>query len=56
MWYAEQEDLLAWEQYGSWKKKSAIDQLLNKRLTFDLMRQFRKDGAMVSNDAKSCYD
>ena len=56
MWYAERDNLLAWEQYGSRKKKSAIDQLLNKRLTFDLLRQHRKDGAMVSNDAKSCYD
>jgi hypothetical protein len=35
---AELKNILAKEQYGSRKKMSAIDQCLNKRLTFDLLR------------------
>jgi hypothetical protein len=46
----------AWEQYGSREGKNAIDQALNKVLSFDLIRQARMDAAMCSNDAKSCYD
>jgi hypothetical protein len=47
---------LAWEQYGSREGNNAIDQALNKVLSFDLIRQARVDSAMCSNDAKSCYD
>jgi hypothetical protein len=47
---------LAWEKYGSREGKNAIDQSLNKVLSFDLIRQARMDAAMCSNDAKSCYD
>lgn len=47
---------LAPEQYGSRKQKSANDHALNKRLTFDIIRQKRQAAAMTSCDAKSCYD
>lgn len=54
--FAEQHNLIAKEQYGSRKGKSAIDHAIHKRLTFDIMRQLRTNGALCSNDAKSCYD
>ena len=56
MAYAERQQLLAPEQYGSRKHHSAVYQGLNKVLTFDLFRQQRQPGALCSNDAKSCYD
>ena len=53
---AEKALILAKEQYGSRKKKSAITHALNKRLTFDILRQQRKGGGICSCDLKSCYD
>ena len=53
---AEKYSQLAPEQYGSRKRLSAIEHGLNKRLTFDLIRQLRIPAALCSNDAKSCYD
>ena len=53
---AEKHDILAPEQYGSRKGKSAQDQALNKRLMFDIARQSKKPMVLVANDAKSCYD
>ena len=47
---------MAPEQFGSRNAKSAIDHCLNKCLVTDLMRQYRIAGALLSNDAKSCYD
>ena len=47
---------IAPEQYGSRKHKSAIDQALHKRLSYDIMRQMKTPGLLCSNDAKSCYD
>jgi hypothetical protein len=47
---------LAWYQYGSCEGKYAIEQDLNKVLSFNLIQQARMDTAMSSNDAKSCYD
>jgi hypothetical protein len=47
---------LAPEQYGSRKGHQAVDQCLNKRLTFDLSWIMHKPMALCSNDAKSCYD
>jgi hypothetical protein len=47
---------LAWEKYGSCEGKNAIEQALNKVLSFELIRQARMDAAMCYNDAKSCYD
>jgi hypothetical protein len=56
MHLAEKYDALAVEQFGSRKSKSAIDQSLNKLLTFDLWRQLRIPGALCSSDARACYD
>ena len=56
MYLAEKHNALAIEQFGSRKNRSAIDQSLNKSLTYDLWRQHRSSGALCSNDAKSCYD
>jgi len=47
---------LAPEQYGSRKRHKAIDLAVNKALTFDILRQLKRAGAICSNDAKSCYD
>jgi Reverse transcriptase (RNA-dependent DNA polymerase) len=47
---------LAPEQYGSRKGHQAVDQCLNKRLTFDLSWILHKPMALCANDAKSCYD
>jgi hypothetical protein len=54
--HAELTGSLAKEQYGSRKGRKAIDQAIHKRLTYDILRQFRAPGALCSNDAKSCYD
>jgi len=56
MYQAEQEHLLAEEQYGSHKYKSAIHQCLNKQLFYDLVHFKWQPAALCSNDAKSCYD
>ena len=53
---AEQTNALAPEQYGSRKQHKAIDLAVNKALTFDILRQLKRAGAICSNDAKSCYD
>ncbi len=47
---------LAPEQYGSRKQHRAIDLAVNKTLTYDLLRQLKRPGAICSNNAKSCYD
>ena len=52
----ERHGAIAIEQYGSRRGKSAIDQVLNKQLTYDIWRQSRRPGILISNDAKSCYD
>ena len=44
------------EQYGSRKKKTAIECALNKRLVFDILRQTKKTVGICSCDLKSCYD
>lgn len=44
------------EQYGSRKNHQAIDLAINKVLTFDLLRQLKRPGALRSNDSNSCYD
>jgi hypothetical protein len=46
---------LAWKHYGIHEGNNAIDQALNKVLSFDLIRQALVDADMCSNDAKSCY-
>jgi hypothetical protein len=47
---------LALEQYGSRHHHRAIDLAVNKALTYDLLRQLKRPGAICSNDARSCYD
>ena len=50
----EEHKSLAEEQYESRRNKTSIIQCFNKRLTFDLWRQYKVNGAILSNDAKSC--
>jgi hypothetical protein len=56
MYHAEEQSLIAPEQYGSRKALSAIEHCANKRLTFDIIRQTKVPAALCSNDAKGCYD
>jgi len=56
MFNAEQSQLLAPEQYGSRKQKSAVVQCLNKLLFYDYIRFRKQPATLCSNDAKSCYD
>jgi len=51
-----QYNLLAPEQYGSRKQKSAVAQCLNKLLFYDYIHFRKQPAALCSNDAKSCYD
>lgn len=55
MTFAEQHGQLAPRQYGSRKYHKAIVQVVNKILTFHLLRQLRWPSAVCSNDSKSCY-
>ena len=52
----EKHGLLAKEQYGSRKKKSAGQHALNKRLILDYLRLQKLAAILIANDAKSCYD
>jgi len=52
----EKAGLLAQEQYGSRKNKSANLQCLNKCLLYDLIRFRHQPLALCSNNGKSCYD
>jgi hypothetical protein len=56
MRHAEEYNWLAPEQYGSRKQVSAIDHCLNKRLSFDIIRQLKHPAALCVNDMKGCYD
>jgi len=56
MEYGERKGLLAKEQFGSRKHKSASDHSCNKRFTMDLIRQSETATIYIANDAKSCYD
>jgi hypothetical protein len=47
---------LAPEQYGSRRSRWSIDLAVNKALTYNLLRQLKRPGAIYSNDARSCYD
>ncbi len=53
---AESLGALAPEQYGSRKHHKAIDLAACKTLTYDLLQQLKRPGALCCNDAKSCYD
>jgi hypothetical protein len=52
---AERSKSVAKEQFGN-RKEVAIEQCLNKLLTFTLARQLKRPLAMRSNEAKLCYD
>ena len=54
--YGEKHGILAPEQYGSRKDRSAIEHAINKRLTIDITRQAKIDAIYMANDATSCYD
>ena len=56
MEFGEKNDLLAKEQFGSRKNKSALEHAINKRLTLDISRQTKSTCIYIANDAKSCYD
>ena len=56
MEFAEEQGILAKEQFGSRKHKSAIEHAINKRLTLDISRQNKSTCIYIANDAKSCYD
>jgi hypothetical protein len=56
MYHAERNNWMAPEQYGSRKQLSAINHRLNKRLSFDIIRQYKKPAAICVNDMKGCYD
>ena len=53
---AEKIKLIAPEQYGSRRQLSATLHCFNKVLTFDIIRQMKRNAAVCSNDAKGCYD
>ena len=52
----EADKILAIEEYGSRKTKTAIECALNKRIIFDIMWQTKKSAGIYSYDLKSCYD
>ena len=56
MQYGETHGVLAPEQYGSRKNRTAIECALNKRLLFDIMRQTKTAAGICSCDLKGCYD
>jgi len=53
---AETFNLLAPEQNGSCKQKSAVSQCLNKLLFYDYIHFCKQPAALCSSDAKSCYN
>jgi len=56
MQYGETYGVLALEQCGSRKNRTAIECALNKRLIFDIMRQTKTSAGIYSCDLKGCYD
>jgi len=56
MKYGEKKGILAPEQYGSRKDRSAIEHTINKRLTIDITRQAKINAIYIANDVTSCYD
>jgi hypothetical protein len=53
---APEQHVIAPGQFGSRKHNRAITHCINKRITFDHMRQLRHPGALYASDLKSCYD
>jgi hypothetical protein len=56
MAYNKLHDLLADAQSGSRKRRRAAEVVLQKLLSWDLLRQKRRSGFLCSNDAMQCYD
>jgi len=56
MFNVESAGMIAEEQYGSQKHKSAIIQCLNKTLFYDWVRFPWQPAGLCSNDVKSCYN
>jgi len=56
MQYGEKKGILAPEQYGSMKDHSAIEHVINKRLTIDIARQAKISAIYIANNATSCYN
>jgi hypothetical protein len=56
MQIAEKTGALAIEQYSSHKNHHTIDLAVNKVLTYDLLRQLKRPGAIYSNHTKLCHD
>jgi hypothetical protein len=54
--HGEAYEQLSWEEYGSHERNKAINQALNKVLSFYLIQLAWVDAAMCANDDKSCYD
>jgi hypothetical protein len=53
---AEKHGLLHPCQFGAWKGKMAIEAVLLKRISYDIIRQSRMDACVFDNDATACYD
>jgi hypothetical protein len=43
-------------QYGSRPSRMCISPVLNKVLSFDIVRQTKVNGAFIENNAIGCYD
>jgi Reverse transcriptase (RNA-dependent DNA polymerase) len=55
MKHAEKANSIALEQYGSRKRKSAILHATSKQLSFDIIRQQKRNASLLVLDAVSCY-
>jgi Reverse transcriptase (RNA-dependent DNA polymerase) len=53
---AEKANSIAPEQFGSRRMKSSIMHAVNKQLTVDILRQEKKSFALITLDAKACYN
>jgi hypothetical protein len=53
---AEKHGLLHPCQFGARKGKMAIEAVLLKRVSYDIIRQSRMDACVLDNDATACYD
>ena len=56
MYHAEKANSIAPKQYGSRKRKSAIQHATNKAIILDIQRQRKQDTTLMILDATACYD
>jgi len=54
--HMEDAELMSEMQYGSSPSKMSISPVINKVVSFDLVRQTKVNGAFIENDAIGCYD